>query len=103
MPYKSEKIKLPPEYDRRRKLSKDDKQEIKSLYETGKYSLRELGRRFGVTHKTILLIVNAESKKKNDEYIKNHWKEFSLDKEAHNNAIDNTRKYKYELYKKGVI
>ena len=30
MPYKSEKIKLPPEKDRRRKLADDQKEQIKN-------------------------------------------------------------------------
>lgn len=76
MPMKSEKIKLPQEYDRRRKLTDEQKAEIKSKYETGFYSLKGLSIEYGVSKKTILLIVNPESKRKNDERIKNHWRDY---------------------------
>ena len=42
MPFKSEKIKLPQEYDRRRKLTDEQKDEIKHKYSTGLYSLNNL-------------------------------------------------------------
>lgn len=45
MPYKSEKIKLPQEYDRRRKLTDEQKDEIKHKYDTGFYSLNSLAKR----------------------------------------------------------
>ena len=35
MPYKSEKIKLPKELDRRVKLTDEQREEIKDLYGTG--------------------------------------------------------------------
>ena len=52
--------------------------------------------------KTILLIVNDESKRKNDERIKNHWRDY-YDKEKHYQAIKNTRNYKQELLQKGEL
>ena len=76
MPFKSEKIKLPQEYDRRRKLTDEQKDEIKHKYSTGFYSLNNLTIEYKVSKKTILLIVNPESKRKNDERIKDHWKDY---------------------------
>ena len=72
MPFKSEKIKLPQEYDRRRKLTDEQKDEIKHKYSTGLYSLNNLATEYKVSKKTILLIVNPESKRKNDERIEDH-------------------------------
>lgn len=103
MPYKSEKIRLPEQYDRRRKLTNEQKSEIRELYATGCYSLNQLAKIYEVSKKTILLIVNKESKKKNDEYIKTHWKEFQQDKETRNRAIRDWRRYKNQLYKEGKI
>lgn len=46
MPYKSEKIKLPKEYDRRIKLTDEQREEIKEKYATGLYSQRALAREY---------------------------------------------------------
>lgn len=103
MPYKSEKIKLPPEFDRRRKLSEDQKEEIRHKYKTGSYSMANLAREYGVSKKTVLLIVNPESKRKNDQHIKDHWKNYAPTKEERNASVRNLRSYKNQLYKEGKI
>ena len=51
MPYKSEKQKLPPELDRRRKLNDEHKDEIKHKYGTGLYSLNGLAKEYNVSKK----------------------------------------------------
>lgn len=103
MPYKSEKIKLKGLQDRRKKLTDEQREEIKGLYETGCYSLNNLAKRFNVSKKTILLIVNKESEEKARQYRKDHWKEWQRTGEEHNKAIMNTRKYKHELYVEGKL
>lgn len=103
VPYKSEKFKLQGLQDRRRKLTDEQKQEIKELYATGNYSLNKLAKEYEVSKKLILLIVNPESKAKNDLYIKEHWREFQETKEKHNESIKNTRRYKQQLYLKGEL
>lgn len=103
MPYKSEKIKLPEQYDRRRKLTEFQKCEIKKKYETGFYSLNSLAKEYSVSKKTILLIVNPESKLKNDQRIKNHWKDYQETKEERAKTVRDHRRYKQELYKSGKI
>ena len=54
MPYVSEKIPLPPQYDRRRKLTEDDKFEIVRLRKEHNLSQRTLARMFGVSRKLII-------------------------------------------------
>lgn len=103
MPYKSERIKLPPEYDRRRKLTDEQKEIIKHKYSTGLYSLNNLAKEYKVSKKTILLIVNSESKRKNDERIKEHWRDYQPSKNERNKIINEHRKYKYMLYREGKI
>lgn len=51
MPYKSQKIKLKGLQDRRKKLTDEQREEIKSLYGTGCYSLNGLAKRFEVSKK----------------------------------------------------
>lgn len=102
MPRKSETIKLPEKYDRRVKLTEDKKAEIRKKYETGFYSLNGLAKEYGVSKKLILITVNPVSKQKNDDRIKNHWKDY-YDKDAHTNAMREHRRYKETLYKDGKI
>ena len=103
MPYKSEKIKLPKELDRRIKLTDEQRKEIRDLYGTGCYSLNGLAKQFNVSKKTILLIVNEESALKAKQYRKEHWREFQGTKEEHREAIKKTRKYKQSLMLDGKL
>lgn len=103
MPYKSEKIKLKGLQDRRKKLTDEQREEIKKLYGTGCYSLNGLAKRFGVSKKTILLIVNSDSAERAKQYRKENWKEFQGTKEEHREAIKRTRRYKHQLYKDGKL
>ena len=102
MPYKSERLPLSQEQDRRRKLTDSQKDLIRQEYKTGHHSLNSLARKYNVSKKTILLIVNPESKAKNDERIKNHWRDY-YNTEEHTKAMRDTRKYKYSLYTKGEL
>jgi predicted DNA-binding protein YlxM (UPF0122 family) len=103
MPYKSEKIKLKETQDRRKRLTTEQRKEIEELYVAGGYSLNDLAKKYNVSKKTILLIVNKDSAEKAKQYRKEHWKEWQRTGKEHNKAIQNTRKYKYELYKNGKL
>lgn len=103
MPYKSEKIKLKGLQDRRKRLTDEQRKEIKELYGTGFYSLNDLAKRFNVSKKTILLIVNDESAERAKQYRKEHWKDWQRKGEEHNEAIKKTRYYKHQLYKDGKL
>lgn len=74
MPRKSELIPLSEEQDRRIKLTKEQKEKIAELYATDQYSLKSLAEQFGVSKKTILLIVNPESAAKAKQYRKDNWR-----------------------------
>lgn len=101
MPSKLDKLKLNEKQDRRIKLTQEQKQEIERLYnDVGLYSLNDLAKIYGVSKKTILLIVNPECKRKNDLHIKNSWRKYYNTKE-HTKAMQKTRQYKKELKEKG--
>ena len=102
MTEKVDKIKLSQEQDRRRKLTDEQKLEIRKKYEQRGTSLNKLAQEYGVSKKSILLIVNDESKKKSDERIKQHWKDY-YNKEEHTKAIKNLRGYKKDLLNKGEL
>ena len=103
MPYKSEKIKLKGLQDRRKKLTEEQRKEIKKLYGTGNYSLNDLAKQFNVSKKTILLIVNKNSAEKAKQYRKEHWKEWERKGEEKNKDVRNYRRYKNQLYKDGKL
>ena len=103
MPYKSEKIKLKGLQDRRKKLTDAQRQEIKELYATGSFSLNGLAKVYGVSKKTVLLIVNEESAERAKQYRKDHWEQWKGTKEEHREAIKKTRRYKHELMLKGEL
>lgn len=103
MPYKSEKIKLNETQDRRKKLTIEQREQIKGLYGTGLYSLNDLAKKFIVSKKTILLIVNPDSADKAKQYRKKHWKDWQRKGEEWNKIQREHRKYKQELYKDGKL
>ena len=104
MPYTHEikHLKLVGLQDRRRKLTDEQKVEIIRLRDEG-WSLMKLAKEFEVSKTLILLIVNPESKAKNDKYTKDHWREFQQTREEHNEAVKKTRLYKQELFLKGEL
>ena len=103
MPYKIEKIKLKELQDRRRRLTDKQREEIKELYASGLYSLNDLAKKFNVSKKTILLIVNKDSAEKAKQYRKEHWKEWHRTGKEHSEAIKKTRRYKHKLYTEGKL
>ena len=103
MPYKSEKIKLSPTQDRRRKLTDEQKEEIKKLYSTGLIGQRPLAKQFGVSRSIIQLIVNPERAKAVKERGKEHWRDYRPSKEEWAKTMREYRRYKQELYLKGEL
>jgi len=101
--FENEKMKIPPEYDRRRKLSDEDKEVIRDKYSTGLYSLNKLAAEFNVSKKTILLTVNHESKRKSDERIKEHWRDYIPTNEERRAITKEFREYKKKLYLEGKL
>ena len=103
MPWKSEKIKLPEEYDRRCKLTADQREKIKKLYATGLYSSRQLGKEFGVSKSHILLIVNPDRAAKVKANRKANAERYKVDKEERNRIMREYRQRKQQLYLEGKI
>ena len=97
MPYKSEKIKLQPHQDRRRKLSDEDRETIRNIKGASK---RELAKMFGVSRRTIQFILDPQKRLDNVERRKERggWQQY-YDKDKHAEYIRDHRKYKQELFK----
>ena len=105
MPFKSEKIKLPKELDRRRKLSDEQREEIKEKYATGLYSQRALAREYNVSRRLISFIVDEEKAKRNAELLKKRKADgrYKPTKEEWAEIQREHRRYKQELYIKGKL
>lgn len=99
------KVKLPEEFDRRCKLTTEQKEEIKDLYESGEYTYQQLADSYGVCKKTICLVVNEKVKEKQYAYSTNYMKSYqkTINKDIVNQRHRETRQYKKELVKKGLI
>lgn len=89
--------------DRRRKLTDADRSEIETRYKHGEGSLNSLAREYGVSKKTVLLIVNPDSKARNDRHIRENWQKYRAGREQQAANIRNVRRHKMELYKRGEL
>lgn len=103
MPSKVDKFTVGEEYDRRRKLTDEQRDEIIRKYATGEYSYNKLAKEYNVSKKLIMLIINPESKKRNDERIKAHWKDYVGTKEERAKIAREHRAYKKQLLDEGKI
>jgi transposase len=105
MPYLSEKIKIEgTKFDRRVKLTPEDKELIKTLSETEGLSQRKLALRFSVSRRLIQFVLQPS---KLEECLKRRqerggWKQY-YNKEVHSEVIKEHRQYKEDLKKKGLI
>lgn len=90
-------------YDRRVKLTKEDKKEIYEVYKEGLFSQRELATLFDVSRRSISFIVSPEQLKANKKCRaeRGGWKQY-YNKEANTLEANNHREYKKLLLKSGV-
>jgi len=94
-----DKIKVPEQYHRGKKLLQNDRQEIRELYRSGLYTYRRLADLFGVSFATVQIIIDESRRIKNLEIAKKY-------RDNHADKIKENRKGKaMELrrYKKGLI
>lgn len=105
MPYKAEKIKLPREYDRRIKLTEEQKDEIRHKYETGFYSQRQLAAEYNVSRRLITFVLDDSKRQRCAELFKERRKDgrYTPSKQERNKTSREYRKYKAELYKQGKL
>lgn len=105
MPYKSEKLRLPEEYDRRVKLTASDKEEVRRLREEQGLSYNHIASMFGVSKKLVIMTCNPEIlERERQRFIEaKRAGKYKYTKEYRARAMRNTRRYKQELHKEGII
>lgn len=94
MGYKSDKLKLPREWDKRYKLTEEDKQKIKEFNDSGGYTLEALGNKFGVSKVAIYYVLHPE------EYEKRKVKQRKTSNGSKKESVTRSRKRKHEILKK---
>ena len=103
MPYKSAKIKLDPSQDRRRKLTDEQKEEIRAIYATGVCGMRPLAKQFGVSRSLIQIIVNEKRAESVKQRMKEHWRDYKKPNDEWAATVREHRRYKQQLYIKGEL
>lgn len=105
MPYKSEKIKLKGLQDRRKRLTDEQRKEIRDKYATGLYSQRILAKEYNVSRRLITFVLDEEKKKRNAELFKERKLDgrYKPTKEEWAKTVREYRRYKQELYLKGEL
>ena len=104
MPYLSEKIKIAgTEFDRRIKLTSEDREEIVKLYSSG-LSQRKIAAIYKVDRRLISFIVNPSAYEENlKRRTERGGSKVYYDKNKHANYIKQHRRYKQDLKLKGEI
>jgi hypothetical protein len=99
MPYKSEKLRLPEQYDKRVKIPKSEHDTIRKLF-TDSMAIRAIARKYGVDKRTIQFILfpeRIEAMRKNRD-----WRDYSNRKKL-TEATRGLRRRKHKLYLEGKI
>lgn len=89
-------------YDRRRKLTDEDRECIIAEYMEGSVSQTELAHRYGVSCATICFLVNPAAKRKHDERNEEYGNRYNTTERRRENMRQH-REYKRTLRKQGKI
>ena len=105
MPFKSGKILIEKtSFDRRVKLTDEDKELIRKISKEENLSQRELARKFNVSRRLIQYVLDPEKLTENKRIREERGgsKQY-YDKEKHREYMKDHRRYKQDLYIKGEI
>jgi predicted DNA-binding protein (UPF0251 family) len=105
MPYKSDKLPINnPKYDKRVKLTDEDKESIRIEYETGLISQRDLAKKYSVSRRLIQFVLSPEKQAvAREQFLERQKDGRYYDRERHNEQMKRHRNHKKELYKKRII
>lgn len=95
--YEGKNLMIPEQYDRRRKLTTEDYEEIIRLYAVGDTSYNKLARKYGVSKTRIMQICNPTVANRYKRYAKEHRADFQPTREKHAEYTRKHRAYKRKL------
>lgn len=88
-------------HDKRRKLTEEQKEEIKEKYSTGLYSYRTLAKEYEVSKRTINNTINPITAQKSKDRIKAHWRDYQKHGKEWAETMKKHRQYKKKLLDAG--
>ena len=104
MPSKLDKVNLPRKFDRRVKLTEEEREEIKKIYVLGGIGYQKLANEFGVSKRTVYWIINPEKQKENYALrVANGGSAQYYDRVAHRKSMKELRHYKKALDDVGLL
>lgn len=106
MPYKSEKIKIKgTAYDRRQKLTPEQKEDIRRMYANTDISQRKLAKLFNVSRRLITFVLDADREERNQRLLKQRKAKglYKQSKEQRTAIMRDHRHYKQQLFLQGDI
>lgn len=105
MPSKVDKVIIgDKELDRRVKLTEEERKRIPIEYAKGDTSYSKLAKKYGVSKKLIMMVVDPEKEKRNKEQFKIRQSDGRYyNKDKHREYMKNHRNYKKELSEKNLI
>lgn len=105
MPYKFEKTPINnPKYDKRVKLTDEDRENIRKEYTTGLISQRQLAEKYGVSKRLIQFVLSPEkAKEAKQQFLERQKDGRYYNKEKHKEYMKNYRNHKKELYQNGLL
>lgn len=90
-------------YDRRRRLTKDDKDAIRAAYNAGD-SIHAIAYKYKVCRRTVQFILFPERLEHNNDLRRlRGGSRIYYDRQAHTEAMRRSRAHKKELYDKGIL
>ena len=102
--FETQHLKIPKEHDKRIKLTPEQKELIKHLYETTDTSQRKLATQFGVSRRLITFILDPEKQKANLQAreARGGSKQY-YNKETHAKTMKTHRSHKKALYDASLL
>ena len=103
MPYTCESINLVDLQDRRKKLTDQQRSQIKETREKTGASYSSLAKQFGVSRVVISVICDNKIRERRREYNKKHWRDYRKSKEEVARVAREHRRYKQKLKIEGKL
>lgn len=101
MPAKVDKLIVPKDKDKRKKLDESKHKEIRYMYGSGVYSYQKIANMYGVSKSLIILIVNPDIKeRKRKEYAERRKDGRYYSKEKHREHMRAHREHKKDIHEK---
>ena len=103
-PYrKAETLKYIGLQDRRRKLTDEQRAEIRKIRQETGVGYRTIARQFGVSRSLVRLICDPIAAARVSARMAEHWREYKMTKKERRERMRALRARKYDLYKRGLL